>query len=189
MNHIVNLREIKKNTEKLPKKPEKSTNTVLETKILLDSPSLFQWEAPSFYYNPQKKYLVLTVIILIVGASILLFYGGDILLAIFLLLSSLVLVLYANKKPVISKVSVDQNGVSVNDHAYYYEDLKSFWINYIPNGPKEISLESKKWYLPHVKISLEKENPIEIRSFMIKFIPEKIHEQSLADYVAQKLGI
>ncbi|MEX2090662.1 MAG: hypothetical protein WD989_00820 [Candidatus Paceibacterota bacterium] len=153
------------------------------------SPPSFLWEAPSFYYNPQKKYLAMIVIALVAGAVTLLSYHQDMLLAIFLMLSSLVLVLYANKRPDISKVKVDQAGVSINEKTYYYKELKSFWIDYNPNGLKEISLESKNWYLPHIKVSLEKEDPIEIRSLMVNFVPEKIHEQSLVDFIARKLGI
>ena len=147
------------------------------------------WGAPSFYYNPQKKYLALVVFALVAGAAALLFYDRDMLLAIFLMLASLVLILYANKKPEISEIKVDQTGVSISDKVYYYRELKSFWIDYNPDGPKELSLESRKWYLPHIKVSIEKEDPVELRSLMINFVPEKIHEQSLIDFVAKKLGI
>ena len=149
----------------------------------------FEWQAPSFYYNPQKKYLALVVIALMAGAVALLFFDRDMLLAIFLMLSSLVLVLYTNKKPDMSKISVDQTGISINDRVYYYKELKSFWIDYNPHGPKELSLEARKWYLPHIKVSLEQEDPIELRSLMINFVPERVHEQSLVDFIARKLGL
>ena len=198
---IVNLRKPKKKVEEPPKKeeapvvvakepekvpePEKEPLPILKT---IKSP-VFHWEAPSFYYNPQKKYLALVIIALMAGATALIFYDQDMLLAIFLMLSSLVLVLYANKKPGVSKISVDQTGISIDDRLYYYRELKSFWIDYTPRGPKELSLEARKWYLPHIKVSLEKEDPLELRSLMINFVPERVHEQSLVDFIARKLGL
>ena len=204
MAHIVNLRKLKKKVEEPPKKveellvvaqkPELATSNVVTTFDVPEmseakSPPRFDWEAPSFYYNPQKKYLALVVIALMAGAVALLFYDRDMLLAIFLMLSSLVPVLYANKKPDISKIKVDQAGVCIGERLYYYKELKSFWIEYNPHGPKELSLEARKWYLPHIKVSLEQEDPLELRSLMINFVPERVHEQSLIDLIARKLGI
>ena len=177
--------------EKPTKKAEEFpvSQTVPESTGPAKSPLCFEWEAPSFYYNPQKKYLALVVIALVAGAAALLFYDKDVLLAIFLMLSSLVLVLYANKKPDISKITIDQVGVSINENKYYYKELRSFWMDYNPGGLKELSLESRKWYMPHIKVSIEKEDPIELRSLMINFVPEKVHEQSLVDHIARKLGL
>ena len=202
MARIVDLRKLKKKVEEPPKKigeplivPQKSeltTPDVVTTSGVpepVKSPLRFEWEAPSFYYNPQKKYLALVVIALMAGAAALLFYDRDMLLAIFLMLSSLVLVLYTNKKPDMSKISVDQTGISINNRVYYYKELKSFWIDYNPHGLKELSLEAKKWYLPHIKVSLEQEDPLELRSLMINFVPERVHEQSLVDHIARKLGL
>ena len=148
-----------------------------------------QWEAPSFYYNPQKKYPALVVIGLLCGAGAMLFYHLDTLTAIFLILFSLVLILYTNKKPTISKVVVSHAGVTIDDSAYYYKDLKSFWLDYSPNGPKELSLESRKWYMPYVKVSIENQNPVEIRSLMINFVAEREHEKSLIDLISRKMGL
>ena len=185
MAHTVNLRKPKKIEE-----PQKNNEgpLVVSEEPRTSAPG-FHWEAPSFYYNPQKKYLALLVMALMAGAAALLFYDRDTLLAIFLMLSSLVLVLYANKKPAMSKISVDHVGVSISDRMYYYRELKSFWIDYTPRGPKELSLEARKWYLPHIKVSLEQEDPLELRSLMINFVPERIHEQSLIDFIARKLGL
>ena len=173
----------------VPKTPEPEITLPEPEAEPVKSAPRFEWEAPSFYYNPQKKYLALVVIALMAGATALLFYDQDTLLAIFLMLSSLVLVLYANKKPDVYKIKVGQAGVSIGNRMYYYKELKSFWLDYNPHGPKELSLEARKWYLPHIKVSIEKEDPLELRSLMINFVPEKMHEKSLVDLIARKLGL
>ena len=99
------------------------------------------------------------------------------------------LILYANKKPTISKVVVNQAGVIIDGHSYHYKELKSFWLDYNPSGLKELSLEAKKWYMPYVKISIENQNPVELRSLMINFITEKEHEKSLVDLISRKIGL
>ena len=147
------------------------------------------WEAPSFYYNPQKRYLSLITMALMAGAIALLIFRYDTLTSIFLILASLVLLLYGKQKPTISKIVVDQSGILVGDIIYYYKDLKSFWIDYNPGGPKELSLESAKWYMPYIKVLLNDQNPVEVRSLIVNFLPEKEHENSLVDHIGRRLGL
>lgn len=149
----------------------------------------FEWEAPSFYYNPQKRYLALVVIGLFCGAGAMLFYHMDSVTVIFLILSSLMLMLYANKKPTMSRIVVNNAGVTIDGYAYYYKELKSFWLDYSPHGPRELSLEAKKWYMPYIKVSIENQNPVEIRSLMINFVTEREHEKSLIDLMSRKIGL
>ncbi len=148
-----------------------------------------EWEAPPFYYNPQKKYLTVIVTALLISAGAIFFYHWDTLTGIALVLSSLMLVLYANKKPTICQITVNQAGITIEDKTYYYKELKSFWLDYPPTGPKELSLESKKWYMPYVKISIENQNPVEIRSLIIHFVAEREHEKSLVDLISRKIGL
>ncbi len=197
MTRVVDLRkklETKESAPVIEKKP------LVEKKIKEEAPSpivnplptktdRFEWEAPSFYHNPQKKYLAIVVTVLFLGAGALIFYNKDILMAIFLILSSLVIILYANKQPTISRVVVSQAGVTIDDKAYNYRDLRSFWLDFDPHGLKELSLEPKKWYLPYIKISIENQGPVELRSLMVKFIAEKEHEKSLVDLISKKIGL
>lgn len=148
-----------------------------------------EWEAPSFYYHPQKRYFALVVIVLFCGAGAMLFYRMDPLTAIFLILSSIVLILYANKKPTMSKIVVSHAGVTIDDQVYYYKELKSFWLDYSSHGQRELSLEVRKWYMPYIKVSVENQNPVEIRSLMVNFVTEREHEKSLIDLISRKFGL
>ena len=143
MTRVVDLRRKEKKeiippVEKvfLVEQKEKEKILRVATNPLPEKINRFEWEAPSFYYNPQKKYLTLIVIALFCGAGAMLFYRMDTLTAIFLIISSFVLILYANKKPTISKVVVNQAGVIIDGHSYHYKELKSFWLDYNPSGLK-----------------------------------------------------
>lgn len=147
------------------------------------------WEAPSFYYNPQRRYLSLLIIALALGGGGMIFFNKDTLMAIFMILSSLVLVLYSNKRPEISRITINQTGIAVGDNLYYYKDLKSFWIYYEPGNMKELSLESRKLYMPFIKVSIENNSPVAMRSLLVNFLPEREHEHSLVDIIARKIGL
>src|SRR3989338_835732 len=197
MPKILNLRkkqDLSKRTTQSLFQPKKEVRVELTTKQkqaeeqVTEKPQI-SWEAPSFYYNPQKRYLSLVIVALLAGAVALLTFKYDTLTSIFLILTSLILVLYSKQKPTISKIVVNQSGIWVDDVIYYYRDLKSFWIEYNPGGPKELSLESAKWYMPYVKVLLNEQNPLEVRYLIVNFLPEKEHENSLVDHISRKLGL
>ena len=153
-------------------------------------PREFFWEAPLFYHNSQKKYFAFTVIAgLFAGAGAMIFFHKNTLTVVSMIMSALVLILYTNKKSEMSQISINELGISIDNQPYSYKELKSFWIEYALGDIKELSLESKKWYLPYIKISIENQNPMELRAMLSNFLPEKEHEVSLIDLFAQKLGM
>ena len=165
------------------------TAKVVSPPLQRQSHPQISWEASSFYFNPQKRYLALLIIALSVGGAAMFIFKKDTLTAIFLLLSSLVLILYSNKRPEISKITVNQTGINIGRETYFYKDLRSFWIHYNPGMAKELSLESRKWYAPYIKVLIEDKNPLIIRSLLINFLPEKEHENSLVDIISKRIGL
>jgi|SRR3989338_52048 len=178
-----------KHTIDLRKKPTEAKASSKEAKNFKLKSREITWHAPSFYYNPQKRYLASIIIALLLGAVAILFLQKDTLSAVFLIMSSLVLILYANKRPEINKIIIDDYGIRVGGNSFLFSELRSFWIEYMPGENKELSLESKKWYLPYVKVSLENQNPLEIRSWLVSFLPEREHEKSLVDLISRRIGL
>jgi len=185
MTKVIDLRQ---------KRGKTSQRTIFVVKKSVTPPTQNQpprivWEAPSFYFNPQKRYLSMVIIALVSAGGSMLLFSGDMLMAIFLLLSSLVLILYSTKRPEISKIMIDPRGITIGDATHHYKDIRSFWLHYDPGNLKELSLELKKWYMPYVKVSIADKNPLIIRSILVNFLPEKEHEHSLVDIIARKIGL
>ncbi len=81
-------------------------------------------------------------------------------------------------------------GIKTNDFLHRYGELKSFWIEYDPTlGIKELSLQTKKWYLPYVKIPIDEQNPVQLRLILLEFLPEVEHKDTLVEILARKLGL
>ena len=147
-----------------------------------------EWRVPAQAMS-KKGYLLGFSALLLIGAFGLIFFKIDMLLAALLILAVIVTILNSIKKPEELKVSINPLGVAIDETERQYKEFKSFWIEYSVTGVKELSLESKKWYLPYLKISLDNQNPIEIRNLLIKFLPEKEHEKSLLEEIIRKTGI
>lgn len=184
MPQVVDLRKIKKVPKKTPEKGEiepvkKIKHIEVETKKT--TPTKLEWAALEFKkYKKGKKWFVLPTLIalIVIIAAILL---KNLLLVVASILTAFVVYIYAKKEPKKIKFSISGNGVQIDQIVYKFEDLKSFWIFYELGKVKEISLRSKKAFMPYIKIPLGDQNPAEIRRLLLKFLPEKKQRESIID--------
>ena len=103
------------------------------------------------------------------------------LMALLFVLISVIAYLFSQKQPRKIKFIISEKGIKINNKLYFYDNLKSFWIFYDPPRKKELSLKSKKVFMPYIALPIANQNPIKIREYLLEFIPEKEHQESLAD--------
>lgn len=148
----------------------------------------FIWKAPEFIKKPKNKswFIVPAIITIILGVFAL--FTENFLFLIAIVLAFFTFYVYANKEPRIIKFKINEKGIEIDKRFHDFESLSSFWIFYDPPEIKELSLRSKKTFLPYVRIPLADENPNPIRKFLLKFLPEKHHKESLIDIWIRRVG-
>ena len=145
---------------------------------------LLEWEAPE--YPEHKKnadwywYLALIAVLLLIFAV----YQRSFLFGALIIIGWFTIMLYSARSPRIIKISIEEQGIFVEQNLYQWLNVKSFWIF---NNKKEISLELKKTIALHAKIPLGETNPQITREIILKFIPEKEQEESLIDNLSDLL--
>lgn len=146
-----------------------------------------QWQAPEFekYEKGPAWFIVSGIFALIVFTVVIIM--KNFIFAILIVIMVFVIYIYALKEPRLVTFKISGNGIAVNDKIYSFEELKSFWIFFEPPETKELSVRSKKWLMPLIKIPLDRQDPTLIRSALIKFIPEQTQEQSVIDVIARNL--
>jgi len=149
-----------------------------------------EWTAPEFTkYKKSKGWfvgLIFITLIIIVIAVIL----KNFLWALLTIIAAFAVYIYATREPRKIKFSISPKGIQIDQDIHEFEDLKSFWIFYEPEI-KEISIRSKKIFMPYLKIPLGNQDPAEIRRLLLKFLPERLPERkqkkSLLDEWARKI--
>jgi len=118
----------------------------------------------------------------------------NLLFSIIIVFAVFTIYIYAKKEPREIKFIVSGKGVQIDNTIYKFDELKSFWIFYNPASPaggppdvKEISLRSKKTFMPYLKIPLGDQNPVEVRKFLLRFLPERKHQESIIDEWARRV--
>lgn len=148
---------------------------------------LFSWSAEEQSLTDEERRG--RNIVIIGGAALLVLaalWWGNILFAIFIALAAFVLYASGNGKQKTVKCAVTPQGVKIESRVYEFSDIRSFWIFYDPADIKELSLESKKTMMPQIRAPLGNADPVKLRELLLKFLPEKKHEESLADIIGRK---
>ena len=148
----------------------------------------FEWQAPEFSKKKKAKSWFIVPGIITIALGVFALLTDNILFLIAIVLAFFIFYIYANKEPRIIKFRINEKGVEIDDKLHDFDSLRSFWIFYDPPEQKELSLRSRKTFLPYIRLSLEKENPNEIRKFLLNYIPEKRHRESIIDIWMRRIG-
>lgn len=142
------------------------------------------------YFQPSIKNAVLIAIALFAIATLVEIFQKNLITTTFFALLGVVILLNASKKRQPKEFEIGPLGIKTNDFLHRYGELKSFWIEYEPTlGIKELSLQTKKWYMPYIKIPIDEQNPVQLRLILLEFLPEVEHKDSLVEILARKLGL
>lgn len=152
------------------------------------SPSLpYKWSAQEYEYFLKSADWFWAVSILTFAISVSSFILGNFLFGALILVSGFAIILFGVRKPQKVEFSITGRGVQIGKKLYPYEFLESFWIHYEPPLKKEISLMSKKTFMPYIRIPLGDTDPNTARELLIKFIKEKEQQEPFADTIMKSL--
>ena len=149
--------------------------------------SHIEWQAPEFTYYPKDKSWFAFSAFIALGLTIWAILTHNFLFVLLIILGYFSIIVYALKKPRLLRIALTPKGIKIGKMIYSFENLKSFCIFYRPPLIKELSLRSKKTFLPYIKIPLGEANINEVRKFLSKYLPEKKHRRSLIDDLARSL--
>lgn len=183
-------------TQILPEEPQKNAHREdqsieeIDDNVEENIGKIFhKWKAPEFevYEKSARWYLIFGIFILSVVAYAL--YTNAPIMAITFILAGIVGYIYLQKDPRIISFSITSKGVIADKEMYLYENINSFWIFYDPLHTKTISLHTKASMLPFIHIPIQNEDPVKLREFLIKNIPEIKQDPGLIDAIERVLHI
>lgn len=163
-------KETKKKTKKThAAKPAKSTAKPIRR---VEPSGVIRWDAPDYYTFEKSPYWSFAVGLLAVALSIFLIYTNNYFPVIIIILAVIVTFQVAHERPKAQEFAIDEGGVLVRNEYIPYGELKSFWI--ARHGNKTVLyLEPMQFLRPPITVPLGRMGVLEIRSFLLRFIPEQ----------------
>lgn len=154
----------------------------------LSQPVQVSWSGLLHQHSTNMKALAIFSTILFAVGVFFIFFQKNIFAAAFFIASAAFLLVSSKKQAPEADFVVGPLSVRAGSSEYNFKEIKSFWVEYNPGGFKELSLQLKKWYQPYIKIPLYHQNPVQIRTILLKFIPEVEHEDTVFNVIEKVLG-
>ena len=156
---------------------------------MINAQDVFAWETPSWEHAERgpKWYLWMAGV-----SAVLLLYAvftANYLFALIILLVGIIIVLAGNEPPRTVLVQVGHNGVVVNGQLYQFGELLEFAIVYHPPHIKVLYLQPKSYVRPRLRVSLEEQDPVEIRNHLKQYLQEDLdlREEHFSDIIGRLL--
>lgn len=152
---------------------------------------LFSWEAHEYFHHDRTVdwyWWVGLVAVILLGFAV---WQRSFLFGVLILLGWFTSILYAIRDPHVIRFVLTDRGLIVENpeskesgKIYPWSQLDSFWVFYKPPVHAELSIKSKKTFMPYIKVPLGDEDPEAIKEIVSKYIPLEEQEESLIDNIA-----
>lgn len=150
---------------------------------------LAHWRAPEYEVFEKDKNWHFWMGFILLAIITWALYINSPLMAITFILIGIVGYIHSNSQPRILDFLITPEGIIAGREIYEFENIKSFWIFYEPNGPRVISLHLKSGLLPYIHIPIHDQSPAEIRQTLLDHIEEEKHEPGLVEALERILRI
>ncbi len=137
-----------------------------------------EWQAPEYEFYKKTPDWFWSIGIIAFGLFLSAIFLKNFLFAILALVAGFSLALYGAKKPNIISFSADEKGIRVRKRIYPYESLDSFCVHYDPPHKKELTIKSKKTFVPIINLPLGDADSEKTRDLLSRFIKEEAIEES-----------
>lgn len=149
---------------------------------------LHTWEVAEYaqHERPTRWYVImLTIGLFLVGYGL---FTNNFLFALIIVLFAIIIFLQSHQKPHNVPFSITDLGVIVNNRFYAYSEFSDFYIIYNPPEVKTLFLEPESTFRPRLRVSLEDQDPNEIKFTLRQFLSENVskEDEPLSDKVARE---
>ncbi len=148
----------------------------------------FSWKALEYKRKEKTTDWYWAVILIALAIVIISFIIHNVLFAILIIISTAILMSFSMVAPKMIEISMNQKGIIVGKEVYPFATLESFWVESEDEDNQKILLKSKKLIMPLVAIPLEEHNHLDVRQFLLQYLPEKEMHEPVAQKIMEGLG-
>ncbi|MFH0755521.1 MAG: hypothetical protein V1910_02550 [bacterium] len=146
------------------------------------------WKA--FEYKRKEKPVdwYWAVILMSLALVIISFITHNIFFGLLIIISTIILLSFSIIAPKMIEISINQKGIIVEKEMYPFATLESFWVESADEENQKILLKSKKIIMPLIIIPLEEHHHLDVREFLLNYLPEVEMHESLSQKIMERLG-
>lgn len=141
-------------------------------------PESITWEFPEYEKHERGRNWYIIAGVIAVGLIVYAILSANYFFALIILIVGFIIALWQYNEPLIINFSIEPDGVRLVDKFYSYHRFKDFSIVYKPEDKiKNLYFEYKNGFHPRLVIALHNTNPIIVRNYLLRCLPEDLERQ------------
>ena len=146
------------------------------------------WKALEYKRKEKTADWYWAVVLISLAMVVASFILHNALFAILIIISTGILMSFSMTAPKTVNISINQKGLTVGKEMYPFATLDSFWVESADGEDQKILLKSKKLIMPLIAIPLEEHHHLDVREFLLNYLPEVEMHEPLSQKIMEKLG-
>ncbi len=146
------------------------------------------WKALEYKRKEKTADWYWAVILISLTIVVISFIIHNALFAILVIIATIILMSFSIIAPGAVEISINQKGVTVGKEMYPFVTLESFWVESQDKDNQKILFRSKKILMPLVVIPLEEHHHLDVREFLLQYLPEAEMHEPLSQKIMERLG-
>ncbi len=164
------------NNEKITPSQDQTTNST--STIKSDKSGTITWSFLEFEKHKREKGWYIWFGIVVISLLIYAFWTFNLLFAFIIITASLTILVRHSREPKSLTIIISDDGVKIGNKMYAYKVIKNFWLIYNPKETQMLYISFKNITNPTIGVPLEKQNPILIREFLLRYIEEDLTKEN-----------
>ena len=146
------------------------------------------WKSLEYKKKEKTADWYWAVIIIALSIAVIAFILEDGFFAILIIIAVGTLLMFSTQDPKIIDISLDQRGLIIDKEMYPYATLEDFWVDITEEHSPKILFKSKKLIMPLIIVPLDEYHHLDIRDFLLQYLPEKEMHEPTSHKIMEKLG-
>ncbi|MDD5749665.1 MAG: hypothetical protein PHO91_02670 [Patescibacteria group bacterium] len=166
---------------KKSKKEEKELEKIEETQPAEGEfgQILAAWDFPEFVKEKKGKWWYISFAVIFLLMLVYSYFEENFLFMIIITLFIFAYFSLDKKDPQRIPIALAEDGLLLGDKFIDYKDLENFYIIYYPPQIKNLYFQPKNQLKNRLIISLEKQNPVEVRKILLNHLPEDLEKEEI----------
>ena len=140
---------------------------------------LANWEFPEYTKIERNKWWYISFVILSISMLVYSYFTENPLFGLIIIIFIILYTIMERKDPSEVQILILEDGMIIGEKFIEYKEIKEFYIIYQPPTIKNLYIQPKNQLKPRIAIPLEKQNPVEIRELLLKYIDENLEREEI----------
>ena len=149
----------------------------------------FSWDTVEYEHREKSTDWYWALGILTVVGSAIAFLTKNLLFGFLILMGGFLVGIFASKRPDPLSIEISTHGIMVNGKLFYFKDIAGFWMYRNMFGVRKLILKTKRNFAPIISIPIPDDiKAVDLRTFLLEFMPETELQESFTDLLLEKIG-